>query len=343
MSCDIIVVVWNQLNVTRRCLKSLSVKTLSDYRLILIDNASNDETKNYLDEFVKEHENETILISNKTNVGFLKAANQGLKKSTARYACLLNNDTVLTEGWLKELMDVADKNPDLGILNPSSNTLGQKVALKDIDKYASKIRRYAGEFIEMAQASGFCMFIKREVIDKIGYLDESYGLGYFEDTDYSRRAKEAGFKIARIKASYVYHQENASFVKLKSREDAFSQSRRIFEERWGRPQRIFVEAKKGLRPNEIQALLNFANKANWIIIAHRSDIKIDIKHSNIKFLKYWAPVFYIKTTFKILKRVKKKYNILIIRKERLRKLLRKCRFIHKAEVLNFYQALKRMK
>jgi GT2 family glycosyltransferase len=343
MRCDIVVIVWNQVKVTRRCLESLVNNTLADYRLILIDNASDDETRQYLDEFVRANEEKIIFIRNKTNIGFLKAANQGLLRSEAEYVCLLNNDTVVTKGWLAELMNVARNNPKLGILNPSSTTLGQKVPLKDIYKYASKIKRYSGEFMEMAQASGFCMFIKRQVIDKIGVLDERYGMGYFEDTDYSYRAKEAGFKIARVKASYVYHQENASFIRLKRRDETFKANRRIFEARWGRPLRIFVEAKDGLRPNEAKAFLDFANRANWFIIARRSHVEINLKHSNIKFLTYGRHVYYIKVTFKILKRFKKRYNILIIRNERLRKLLRRLKFIHKAEVLNFYEALKRIK
>ena len=343
MTCDIIVAVWNQVKVTRRCLESIARNTQADYRIILIDNASDEETKKYLDEFINANSQKVVLIRNKTNQGFLKAANQGLMKSEAKYVCLLNNDTVVTKGWLEELMSVAEKNPKLGIMNPSSTTLGQKVALKDIERYASKIKRYQGEYIEMAQASGFCMLIKREVIDKIGILDESYGMGYFEDTDYSYRAKEIGFKIARVKASYVYHQENVSFVRLKRRDEVFMANRKIFEERWGRPLRIFVEARDGLRENEIKSFLDFANKSNWFIIARKDGIDIDIKHSNVKFLTYGAQVYYIKATFKILKRYKKRYNMLIIRNERLRKILRRLKFIHKAEVLNFYEALKRMK
>jgi GT2 family glycosyltransferase len=343
MSCDIIIVVWNQIKVTRRCLESVIRNTLADYRIILVDNASGEETRNYLDAFYKTHSDKVTLIRNQTNLGFLKAANQGLRKSEGAYVCLLNNDTVVTKSWLQELISVAENNPQLGILNPSSTTLGQKVALKDIDKYAAKIKRYQGEYIEMAQASGFCMFITRRAINEIGVLDESYGMGYFEDTDYSRRAKEVGFRIARVKASYVYHQENASFIKLKRRDETFAANRKIFEERWGKPLRIFVEARDGLRKNEIKAFLDFANKSNWFIIARKDKVEINIKHSNVKFLTYGPQVYYIKTTFKILKRFKKRYNMLIIRNENLRKILRRLKFIHKAEVMNFYEALKRMK
>ena len=343
MRCDIIIVVWNQIKITRRCLESVVNRTQADYRIILIDNGSDEETKVFLDDFINTNSQKAVLLRNKTNLGFLKAANQGLMKSEAKYVCLLNNDTVITKGWLKELMSVAEANEQLGILNPSSTTLGQKVVLKDIDKYASKIKRYQSEYIEMAQASGFCMFIKREVIDKIGILDESYGMGYFEDTDYSYRAKEVGYKIARVKASYVYHQENVSFGRLERRDEAFMANRKIFEDRWGRPLRIFVEARDGLRKNEIKAFLDFANKANWFIISRRDRIEIDIKHSNVKFLTYGRQIYYIKVVFKILKRFKKRYNILIIRNESLRKILRRLKFIHKAEVLNFYEALKRIK
>lgn len=342
MTCDIIVVVWNQIRVTNRCLESVIRNTQADYRIIIIDNASDDETKIYVDSFVKKHGNKVILLRNETNIGFLKAANQGLRKSTAKYTCLLNNDTIVTKGWLDELMGVAEANSDLGILNPSSTTLGQKVPLKDIDKYAGKIKIYQGEYIEMAQASGFCMFITRELINAIGLLDEIYGIGYFEDTDYCRRAKEAGFKIARVKASYIYHQENASFIKLKRRDEVFKANRKIFEERWGKPLRVFIEAKDGLEKNEIKALFNFANKANWFIIAFSENLPQNIKHSNIRFIKYPSVFFYIPVFFKVISRTKKKYDMIVIRNISLRKVLEKLRFIHKAEVISFQEAFNKM-
>lgn len=338
MSCDIIIVVWNQAKITRRCLESIVNMTEADYHLILIDNASNDETSKYLEDFTDTGGDKVVLLKNKTNLGFLKAANQGLMKSTAKYVCLLNNDTVVTKGWLRELMSIAESNPQLGILNPSSTTLGQKVPLKDIGKYAGKVKRYQSEYIEMAQASGFCMFIKREVIDRIGLLDERYGTGYFEDTDYSRRAKEAGFKIARVKAAYVYHQENASFIKFKGRDETFRANREIFEERWGRPKRVFVESKEGLNKREIELFLNVANKANWVIIARNNHAAVELRHSNIKFLSYPAWMFYALVFFKILKRVKKKYDILIIRSRRLKNMLEFFKFTHKAKVVTFRQA-----
>ena len=343
MSCDIIIVVWNQAKITRRCLESVVNKTEAGCHIILIDNASNDETSKYLEDFTNAAGDKVVLLKNKTNLGFLKAANQGLTKSTAKFTCLLNNDTVVTRGWLRELMSVAESNPRLGILNPSSTTLGQKVPLKDIDKYAGEVKKYQGEYVEMAQASGFCMFIKREVIDKIGLLDERYGQGYFEDTDYSRRAKDAGFIIAKACGSYVYHQENVSFLRLKKRNDLFNRNRKIFEERWGRPKRVFVESKEGLNKRENELFLIVANKANWVIIARNKHAAGELRHSNIKFLSYPAWMFYVLVFFKILKRVKKKYDILIIRSRRLKNVLEFFKFIHKAKVVAFRQAEEALK
>ena len=71
--------------------------------------------------------------------------------------------------------------------------------------------------MEMNQCQGFCMLIKREVIERIGYLDERFGIGGFDDTDYSMRAYRAGYKSVSVYSSYVYHKEHKSFDKIGKR------------------------------------------------------------------------------------------------------------------------------
>ncbi len=336
MKSEIVVIVWNELKRTKDCLKSIILKTKAPYELLIIDNGSDVETSQYLKDFTSLYNDRVNLIRNEENLGYLKAANQGLRHSKADFVCLLNNDTLVTEDWLNELVYLALENPGLGLLNPSSNTLGQKTNIKDIDNYAQSLKRYHGQFEEMAQASGFCMFIRREVIDKIGVFDEIYGRGYFEDTDYSRRASQAGFTIARCKASYVYHYEGTSFLKFKDHNKMFKENQKIFYSRWGKPKRIFIEARDGLGNGDKEECLRLARKGNWIIIAEEKNAKIkNINHSNIKSLLYNRRLFILKCLFRIIRRIKKRYDILLIQSDRLRRILKIMRVFHKARVTSF--------
>ena len=126
MICDIVITVWNNFELTKSCIDSIIKNTDADYRLIIIDNASNDETKKYLEQFKDKEGARVLLIRNENNLGFIKAVNQGMKLSGAPYICLINNDTIVTKGWLAEMIRVAEGSPRIGLINPSSNTLGQK-------------------------------------------------------------------------------------------------------------------------------------------------------------------------------------------------------------------------
>src|SRR3990167_9235110 len=124
MICDIIIPVWNQLEFTKNCIDSIS-KNTRDFRLIIIDNASDSQTRDFLGA-LKDRGDPILLVRNEQNLGFVKAANQGMRLSDAPYICLLNNDTLVTAGWLEEMVSILEKNPNIGLLNPSSNTLGQR-------------------------------------------------------------------------------------------------------------------------------------------------------------------------------------------------------------------------
>ena len=289
-SCDIIIAVWNQLEFTRNCIESIERHTKNvEYGLILIDNASDAPTAEYLQTLAAANKNVT-LIRNETNLGFLKAANQGMKASVAPYVCLLNNDTLVTDGWLKEMIEIAAGSKDIGIVNPSSNNLGQKpLAGEPLEIYAAKIRKESGNYIDLGAAIGFCMLIKREVLDKTGLFDEVYGRGNFEDTDLSRKAVKAGYRCVRACGSYVYHRESASFNKVKTFNADFERNREIFEFRWGKPKRIAYILDSYDEPSLIkirQETVELARNGNWAWYYFKEAEDLP-KHSNIIVSSEW--------------------------------------------------------
>ncbi len=278
MKCDIVVVSWNHLEFLRPCIEHITQNTHYPYRLIVIDNASDFETINYLENLKNNATSEIVLIKNEKNLGFVKAINQGIKVSNAPYACIFNNDTLPGQDWLSELIEFAEKHPDVGLLNPlckghteqgltvnpvrniKGSVLESKISngVNDYAKMLSSSNK--GKYMEMNQCQGFCMLVKREVIEKIGYLDERFDTVGFDDTDYSMRAHIAGYRSVSVHSSYVYHREHASFGKMGDRKKIQGILENRYFEKWPRHLRFAVifSVSKNTSDEEIANFLRSA-------------------------------------------------------------------------------------
>ncbi len=328
MHCDIVIPVWNLKEDTERCVESLIKNTEFPFRLIIIDNGSRKKTKAYLESLKSDGRLEGyILIRNEENLGYTRATNQGMEIADGEYICLLNNDTIMTKGWLKEMVRVAELSPDIGIVNPSSNNLGHyKPWYVSLEEYARRLKeKYSGYYIEMATAIGFCYLIKKEVIQKIGILMEKYGLGNFEDTEYSIRAMRYGYKSVTARGAYVYHKVHASFNMIKDWEAMFENNQEVFRELFGMPKRIVYALKKqdssyfrGLRDETY----DLARKCNWITVFLKGSIRYHgLKvHSNIKVFRVPSIFFRPVVLFRILTK-KKKFGKVVTDDKKLLRLL----------------------
>lgn len=343
MKCDIVLTVWNEPQLTKDCVESLIKHTHYPYRIIAIDNGSKEETKKYLEGLKKRTDIEMLLIRIEQNAGFVKAANRGLQAASAPYVCLLSNDTLVTPAWLGEMVEIAEKDPQIGILNPSSNTLGQYLSKgQNLTAYAKGLKASKGQWQEMGHCGGFCMVIKREVIKRIGFLDEIYGLGYGEDTDFCRRAQQAGFVFARAKASYVYHKTSSSFKKMPERKQIFKRGRDIVFRRWGRRLRIayltgdYLKIKQD-KINTISLQAARGNHQIWLFLKRslRESPGPLPDHFNIKFLWLNDHFYRISCIYKILKRKRKKEIDIVFSEDRLlSNILKRLKFYHQADVLS---------
>lgn len=335
--CDIVIPVWNQLEYTKECLSSLFKSTSFPFRLIIVDNASDARTAQYLDSVKEKSPERVSLIRNNENLGFIKAVNQGIKRSMAPYVCLLNNDTQVAEGWLTEMVKVAEARDDIGIVNPNSNTLGWKPKKRQsLEAVAQELKSYSGEYSRLPWASGFCMFIKRTVIQEVGLFDEIYGMGTFEDADFSKRAQQAGFLSVCAKAAYVYHRERRSFIKFKKFDQDFEQNRQIFYAKWGRIQRIlYVLAKDNPVYTEKIGIevAKLARQGNiiWIFLKAQDRQKIN-NYLNASVYILPGPFFNWVSLWRILKR-KKKFDKIYVDDEEYKKRLNYLKPFHKAKVI----------
>jgi GT2 family glycosyltransferase len=305
MNCDIIIPVWNECELTIKCIESIERNTLLPYRVIVIDNASDTETASYL-KGLSEKDKNLILIRNHENLGFPKAVNQGIAMSNAPYLCILNNDTEVYKGWLEEMIRVGDTNPSIGILNPSSNNLGQERPQEGS----------SGKWLEMSSCIGFCMLIKREVIQKIGNFDEIYSPGNFEDMDFCRRAVKAGYRCVMAKGAYVYHAQNTGFKKRKDWDEKFRRNLGIFNQRWGKIKRIAYVIKDvkedGLKAIE-KDIRDFLKEGNWVyVFLKKGSIRPELGgHGSLRIIEMRRFMFNIKIRWCILTR-KKRFDRVII-------------------------------
>ena len=255
--CDLILVSYNNLPFTQACLKSLMRWTDPseiEYRLLIIDNGSTPDVVEWLRAFQSTRAR-VELMENAQNLGWVAAVNQGIRWSRAPLICWLNNDLVLTEGWLRAMLQVALSDPRIGLVNPS-----WRLHHETLDIFAQRAARAPSTeplaYHEVGECNGACLLVRREVVERIGVLDEVYASGGLDDSDFSRRAALAGFWCAQARRAFVYHWENVTSNTVSGywvRERP--QKRQIFEQRWGAPRHIAVLWDVETPCEEFQALL----------------------------------------------------------------------------------------
>lgn len=307
--CDIIIPVWNQLEVTRDCVNSIVKHTDYPYRLIIIDNASDSPTADYLKNLKCEKYLDLLLTRNEKNLGFVKAINQGIAVSDAPYLCIMNNDTIATAGWLDEMVAVIEANPAMGLLNPSSNTSGQFPGDMPVDEYAASLLKFRGQVQELNTCRGFCMLMRNEVIRRVGSFDECFNFGYFEETDFCKRAQECGFVLGRAKASYVYHEEGASFKDLKDSRTIFMKNEAVYFKKWGRLVRTaYIVDTISSRDKISDIAISVARQGHQILLFIKKglDWPVSIDHFDIRRFTINPAAFGIVSLYKLIKRRKKK-------------------------------------
>lgn len=241
--CSIVVISYNNADLTRQCIESIVERTTyPNYELIVVDNASQDGTRDMLRALQRQIRNLKLII-NDTNRGFAAANNQGIAQAEGEYVVLLNNDTVVTNDWLEALLRHL-KNQQIGLVGPVTNSIGNeaKIAvdysdLRDMHEFAARHTvENAGRHFDISVLAMFCVAMRREVFNEIGALDEAFGVGMFEDDDYCRRLHSAGYRTVCAEDSFVHHYGQASFKKLIDSGEyqaIWDRNQAYFESKWG--------------------------------------------------------------------------------------------------------------
>lgn len=195
-SAEIVVPVFNQLSYTRQCLDSLRQNTNKRTRIIVIDNGSTDGTA----EFLRSRPQISVL-SNPQNLGCAAAWNQGVRAGRAEWVVILNNDVLLTPGWLDGMLAAAKKN-GLDIVSPA---VREGPLNYDIETYGREFVQTMGNALRRGVAHGICFLTHRSVFGCIGLFDENFRIGQFEDADFFQRARRAGFKLGTTGQGFIHH------------------------------------------------------------------------------------------------------------------------------------------
>jgi GT2 family glycosyltransferase/Flp pilus assembly protein TadD len=243
VSVSIVVVTYNQLAYTKKCISSVKQWTKVPHRIIVVDNCSTDGTQRYLQRMAKKKVIHRLIL-NEHNVGFPAAVNQAINVAQGQYILLLNNDTVVTLAWLERLIETAESDPRIGIVGPMSNavsgvqrdTTATYKDLASMHQHAATVARvHKGEIFPFPRVAFLCTLIKRELIEKIGGLDERFTPGNFEDDDFCLRAQLAWYKTAVVKDVFIHHYGSKSFGAEGN--DAYTErieaNRKVFIDKWG--------------------------------------------------------------------------------------------------------------
>src|SRR5258706_5843299 len=215
----IITINWNCLDETLECLSSLEKIDYKSIKVIVVDNGSKNNEAGIIENKLPH----VIVIKLLKNTGFTGGCNAGMRyalKKNAELILLLNNDTVVSKGFLEPLVKILLDNHDVGIVSPKillykSNkiwAMGGKISiLTGVTIHIGKneeSEKY-NHIIQPDFLSGCAVLIKREAIDKIGLLNDQY-FAYYEDVEWSYKARKAGYKIQVIPESIIWHKKSAS-------------------------------------------------------------------------------------------------------------------------------------
>ncbi len=236
--CDIVLLTWNHADLLKPCVERFLRHTDVPSRILIVDNASTDpDAIAYLKE-VEGKSTELVrieVVRRAHNDGFGQGMNDGMSRTSAPWICLANNDILVTEGWLSEMIRVAETHPKIGWLNPMSNQFDQTLKSPETpEKIAQRLSVHRGEWLENWSCVGFCVLMPRQVFEKVGLFAPEFGFMYFEDADYSLRVIQAGFLCGIAQGAYVYHHEGSTMKKNPAREALFAKSQERFFAKWNR-------------------------------------------------------------------------------------------------------------
>lgn len=244
--CDIIIPVYNSPEWLELCVEAAIRSDISCAirQIILVDDCSDENTQHTIQSLCAQYK-QVISIRNTENLGFIKTCNRGMKLCKSDAIMLLNSDCLLAVDTTARLLLALEKEPDVGLICPLSNNAANLSVLippqanyVQVDQMLSELpnTRY-----QACTVVGNCLVITRECYEAVGGLDEAFGMGYGEETDYQFRADAAGFKAVVAGNAYVFHKSQVSFGNSEKLSEQKRKNRELFFERWGKEYSLLMK------------------------------------------------------------------------------------------------------
>ena len=253
---DIIIPAINHSFFTSSLINSIKKHTRIPYNIIYVDNGSGIGEFNRVLQTLEGTNH--LVIRNSSNLGFVKAINQGLRLSSAEYICFQNNDTIIFENCLEQLIYHLEENSSTGIISPIASVGGGRQGVEIIKSISSwyeleiknldlerlshqeissyMYERFQNKLLEVKGTIAFySVIMPRSTFDKVGYLDEKYELGLYEDDDYCHRVASEGLKLAIALDVYVWHLAGTTFKSIYptiETADLLLPNKQIFAKQW---------------------------------------------------------------------------------------------------------------
>lgn len=241
---SIVVLTYNNLELNKYCIESILNKTAyPNYELIVLDNMSTDGTAEYLKELEAQNHPNVKVVLNDENSGFAGGNNKAIEMAKGEFIMLLNNDTVVTRGWLTSGVKHMQNDEKCGMCGAVTNSIGNEAMiavnyhnLKELDSFAYQYTALHNneKYTDVDRLAMFCTLVRKSIMDEHAMLDVNYQVGMFEDDDYAMVVKNAGYDFYIVEDLFVHHVNNASFKKLESEEykAIFEKNKAYFEKKW---------------------------------------------------------------------------------------------------------------
>ncbi|WP_238162656.1 glycosyltransferase family 2 protein [Cohnella sp. AR92] len=268
---SIIIPTFNQVDMLKQCVESIMDNTDLPYEIIVVDNASTDGTEGYL-RGLGGQVRYRVLESNK---GFSGAINRGMMMAKGDTVLLLNNDTLATERWLDNLLDCLRSDERIGMVGPVTNYISGdqqiKVPYTDIKDMPAFAREYntpnSAKWRRTDRLVGFCLLFRRSLFQEVGYFDEGFELGNFEDDDFNIRVRMTGRSLVVAEDTFIHHYGSVS---MKALGDRFKQvndkNEHYYMDKWPNPYESIHQVLKSLQETGQTSLDSSALFPNGVLV-----------------------------------------------------------------------------
>ncbi|WEK53352.1 MAG: glycosyltransferase family 2 protein [Candidatus Cohnella colombiensis] len=234
---SIVIPTYNQLSLLRQCIHSILWSTTVPFEIIVVDNASTDGTAAYLQSLGGQVRYRVL----ETNRGFAGAINVGMMMAKGRTILLLNNDTIMCENLLSNMLICLTSDDSIGMVGPITNNISGSQRISVPYHSISRMPVFARKNNNSNPARwrdtdlliGFCLLFRRDLFEEVGYLDEGFEIGNYEDNDYCARVQALGKRLVVAEDAFIHHIGSVSIKAVGRRMvQVNEQNQRFFSHKW---------------------------------------------------------------------------------------------------------------